>query len=345
MADGGEGTVEALVAATGGQVVLAQAADPLGRPIRAAFGLCAGGSLAVIEMAAASGLALLKPGERDPLRASTRGTGMLMRAALDAGARRILVGIGGSATVDGGTGMAAALGARFLGPDGRHIPDPGGGRLQDIRSVDLSGLDPRLKSAELTVACDVTNPLVGPEGAARVYGPQKGARPAEVERLEAGLQNLALVIERDLGLDVRAGPGGGAAGGLGAGLAAFLGARLASGVQTVMEAARLQQRLAGSDLVLTGEGRADAQSACGKVPAGVAGLARQHGVPVVVLAGSIGPGYERLYDLGVAAVLSISDGPMALQTAFERTEALLEMAAASVLRLWLAARQVRTPHG
>ena len=336
MADGGDGTAEALVSATGGRLLRVEAADPLGRPVQAAFGLLGGGGRAVVEMAAASGLALLAPQERNPLLTSTRGTGQLIRSALETGASEILVGIGGSATVDCGTGMAAELGVRFLDADGKLIENLCGGRLEDIRRVDTSGLDARLQGVRLTVACDVTNPLVGPQGAARVYAPQKGADAEAVRRLERGIENFACVVARDLGRDVSRMPGGGAAGGLGAGLVALLGAEMTSGVQAVIEASRLAERIRGGDLVVTSEGRVDEQTAFGKAPAGVAALARNHGVPVVVLAGSLGPGHEKLYECGVSAVFSICDRPMSLEAAMEGAEALMERVAEAVLRLYQA---------
>jgi len=337
IADGGEGTTTAMVEATGGSCNEVEAADPLGRTVRAVWGLCGDGTTAVVEMASASGLELLTPDERDPMLTSTRGTGQMIAAALDAGVAKIIVGIGGSATVDGGTGMAAALGVRFLDAEGREIADCGGGRLADICDVDLSGLDPRLRGVEIVVACDVTNPLTGPEGAAAVYGPQKGASPQQVAELEAGLANLAGVIERRLGVEINDLPGAGAAGGLGAGLVAFLGARLRSGIETVLGAVRLRERMAGSDVVITAEGRADAQSAFGKATAGVAAMAAEQGIPCVVLAGSLGPGYEQLYAHGVCAAFAIVDRPMALAQALDEGAVLLARAAESVARVWLAA--------
>ena len=339
VADGGEGTAAAMVAATGGTWREADVAGPLGRRVRARWGMCGDGRTAVIEMAGASGIELLVPGERNPMLTSTRGTGQLIAAALDAGVGSIIVGIGGSATVDGGTGMAAALGVRFLDAEGREITDCRGGRLGDIRDVDMSGAHARLAEAEIVVACDVTNPLTGPDGAARVYGPQKGATPEQVAELERGLAGLARVIEQRLGVQVADLPGAGAAGGLGAGLVAFLGARLQSGVVTVLAAVGLREKMAGSDLVITAEGRVDAQSAFGKAPAGVAAAAAEAGIPAVVLAGSLGPGYEALYAHGVCGVFPIVDRPMPLQEALEQAEGLLEHAAESVLRLWLAARR------
>jgi glycerate kinase len=337
IADGGEGTTEALVEATGGEYRRRQVSGPLGCLLTATWGLSGGGQTAVIEMAEASGLELLAPSERNPMLTSTRGTGELILSALDAGVQDIIVGIGGSATVDGGTGMAHALGVRFLDAAGRAIDEPRGGRLADVDSIDISGLDPRLSHVRIRVACDVTNPLTGPDGAAGVYGPQKGATPEQVEALEAGLANLGRVISRCLGREVAEMPGAGAAGGLGAGLVAFLGAELRSGVQTVMEAVHLRERMAGADLAITAEGRLDAQSAFGKATAGVIGAARQAGVPAVALAGSLGAGYERLYAQGLCAAFAIADGPIDLGAAMARTAELLERAGESVMRLWLAA--------
>jgi glycerate kinase len=343
MADGGEGTVEALVAATGGRRVSACVTDPLGRPVQAGFGLFGDGRGAVIEMAAASGLELLEPAERDPLLTSTRGTGALINAALDAGVHEILIGVGGSATVDCGMGMAAELGVRFADGRGSLIADPCGGRLEDVEAIDAAGLDPRLADVKVTVACDVTNPLTGPQGAAPVYGPQKGADPPTVERLAAGIEHFAAVIRRDLGRDVSGMPGAGAAGGLSAGLVAFLGAEMRSGAQTVIEAVRLRERMAGSDLVITGEGRLDFQSAHGKVPAAVGAVAQEFGIPVVALAGELGPGYEDLYSQGLAAAFGICRGPTSLRDAMDRADELLEDAAESLVRLWLAARGEAAP--
>lgn len=336
MADGGEGTTEAVVGATGGTYRRAEVSDPLGRPITATWGVCGDGETAVIEMARASGLELLQPGERNPMLTSTRGTGQLIRAALESGVRKIIVGIGGSATVDGGTGMAAALGVRFLDGRGGVIHDCCGGSLGQIRDIDLSGLEPKVKDVEIAVASDVTNPLTGPDGAAYTYAPQKGATPEQTERLEQGLFGLAELIRGKLGVDVVRLPGAGAAGGLGAGLVAFLGARLRRGVETVMEAVQLRQRMAGSSLVVTAEGQIDWQSAFGKTAAGVASAAAELGIPTVALAGSLGPGYERIYASGVCAVFSIVGRPMDLRTALDEADVLLAGAAESMMRLWLA---------
>jgi len=334
MADGGEGTVRALVAATRGRLHTATVTGPLGEPVDAEFGILGDGKTAVIEMAAASGLPLVPPGRRDPASTTTLGTGELIAAALDLGVEHLILGIGGSATVDGGAGMAQALGARLLDAHGKPLA-PGGGALAHLARIDISSMDPRLREVTCDVACDVANTLLGPEGAARVYGPQKGATPAMVEALEAGLRRLADVVERDLGADVRDVPGAGAAGGLGAGLMAFLGARLRPGVELVIEAVRLGEKLAGADLALVGEGRMDEQTAYGKVPVGVARVARGRGVPVIAIVGSLAPGYEAVHDQGIAACFSILAGPATLDDAIAEAPALLRQATAEVVRLFV----------
>lgn len=297
-------------------------------------GVDGGHVTAVIEMAAASGLPLIAPDRRDPRVTTTRGTGDLIHAALDAGARRLLVGIGGSATNDGGAGMAQALGVRLLDTAGRDLP-PGGAALARLDRVDVSGRDPRLVGVEVIVASDVTNPLCGPTGASAVYGPQKGATPEMVEELDAALAHYATVLRRDLGADVAEVPGSGAAGGLGAGLLAFLGARLQPGAAMVLEAVGFERHLPGAALVFTAEGRLDDQTAYGKAVAAVAGAARAHGVPVVVLAGGLMPGYESLYAAGVNAVLPIADGPLTLDESMARAADLVASAAERALRLIL----------
>jgi glycerate kinase len=307
MADGGPGTVEALVTAGGGQRLTATVADPLGRPVEAAWGLLEDGATAVIEMAAASGLVLLRPEERDARRASTYGTGQLVAAALEAGCRRLVIGLGGSATNDGGAGMAQALGARLSDEEGRDLP-PGGAALARLARIDVSGLDRRLRpprAVRVLGATDVTNPLCGSHGASAIYGPQKGASPADVEELDAALAHYAAVIERDLGKRVAEVPGAGAAGGIGAGLIAFLDAELRSGAQLVAEVVGLEKRIAAADLVVTGEGRLDTQTAYGKTVATVARLARGQGRPVFALAGRVDDAREACSTLGLEAALSI----------------------------------------
>ena len=309
VADGGEGTVEAVLAGAGGTRIEADVLDPLGRPVRAAFGRLPDGRTAIVEMAASSGLTLLSPDERDPLRTSTFGTGQQLAAALNAGATRVLIGVGGSATVDGGCGCAQALGVQFVSEDGTVLPAGlAGGDLHRVHHVDVSARDVRLDAVELVVLCDVQNPLCGPNGASAVYGPQKGAGPEQVRRLEANLRHLTQVIERDLGIAVADLPGGGASGGLAAGLVAFLGGRMHSGVESVIELTRLFERVQGADLVITGEGRFDAQSRMGKTVWGVAACARRAGVPVIVIAGQVAGEAVRCEADGIAAVCAVS-GP------------------------------------
>ena len=332
MADGGEGTVRALVEATGGEFVSEEVADPLGRPIKATYGILKDGLTAVMEMAAASGLPLLAPEERNPLLTSTLGTGQLIKAALDRGCRGMIIGIGGSATVDGGMGMAQALGARFLDEGGKPL-GPEGDELARLDRIDLSGFDPRTRGTEVWVACDVDNPLLGPNGAAKVFGPQKGATPEMVATLEANLTRFAEVVKRDLGKDVTEFPGSGAAGGLGAGLAAFLEAKVQPGAEVVARAAGLEEKMKGSALVITGEGRIDRQTAHGKTVCGVAAIAKRMGVPVVAIAGSLGEGAEEVIHLGVDALADIIDGPMTLEEALAQARSLISDASERVCRL------------
>ncbi len=286
MADGGEGTLDILVDALSGERHRARVSGPLGDPVDAEYGTFDGaaGPAAIVEMARASGLELIGESRRDPLRTSTRGTGELIRAALDQGPAEIIVGVGGSGTNDGGAGMAQALGARLVGAAGAEIA-PGGASLRDLAHIDLSGLDPRVRGTRFVVASDVDSPLTGPLGASAVYGPQKGATPEAVALLDGALGHLAAVIHRDLGLDVSSLPGGGAAGGLGAGLVAFLGAHVRPGTEVVVDAVGLRERLLRSDLVVTGEGKLDDQSLRGKVVAGVLEAARGASVPAWVVCG------------------------------------------------------------
>jgi glycerate kinase len=341
VADGGESTASAIVAATNGRWLHSAVHDALGRRIKAAFGVTGDGQTAVIETAAASGLVLLKPHERNPLRASTFGAGELIRAALDRGVTKILIGIGGSATNDGGAGMARALGARFFDARGRELAE-GGGPLRELARIDMSRLDPRLSRVEILVASDVDNPLFGPRGAARVYAPQKGATPAMVNTLELGLKRLAVVIRNDLGLDIARLPGAGAAGGLGAGLAAFLKGRLRPGVEIVIEAVGLEKKLAGCDLVITGEGRLDAQTVFGKAPAGVAKAAKKFGLPVIAICGSLGPDAGKTKAAGIDACFSALEEPVAEADLRKRAPGMLERCAEQVGRLLsLDAKMVR----
>lgn len=347
MADGGEGTVEALAAATGAQIRSARVRGPLpGQQVDARWAylpassaglttvggevsglLQPGEPSAVIEMAQASGFSLVPEGSRDPMTANTWGTGELIVDALDAGCHQVIVGIGGSGTVDGGTGMAAALGFRFLDKDGNELA-PGGGSLERISSIDASGRESRLTGTRFIVASDVDNTLTGPEGAARVFGPQKGATPEQVEALDRGLANLGRLL-KERGMDVVDLPGAGAAGGLGAGLAAFCGASIVSGARLIAAVTGLAERVAGADLVLTGEGAYDGQTARGKTPAGVAEIAREAGVPVVIVAGSVSVGTA----LEGVPAFSVVPGPMSLSDAMLEARLLVVSGTARLMEL------------
>lgn len=307
MADGGEGTVDALVAATGGSTISLTVTGPLGNPVDAAYGASGDGTTAVIEMASASGLALVPKARRDPRVTTTYGTGELLREAMEGGATRIIIGIGGSATNDGGAGMAEALGYRFLDADGNPLPR-GGAALAKLARINSSNRLPAIDQCEVLIACDVTNPLYGPRGASHVYGPQKGADPQAVEELDQALRHYATVIRDQLGIEIADLPGAGAAGGLGAGLVAFARGSLRPGVDLIADACQLAERINGADLVITGEGKLDGQSIHGKTPVGVARVAQEARVPVVAVAGTLGEGYEAVFDHGIETVHSLTSG-------------------------------------
>ena len=332
MADGGEGTVDALLSATGGTLQQTRVSGPLGDPVEAHWGLLPDAQ-AIIEMAEASGLHRVEPAQRDVLAASSHGTGELIRAALDAGVRRIVLGLGGSATNDGGAGLLAALGVRFLDRAGQELA-LGGAALASLSQIDLTGLDTRLAQVEVMVAADVDNPLCGPRGASAVFGPQKGASPAQVEQLDAALAHYADVMAATLGEDLRDYPGVGAAGGLGFAARAVLRAAFRPGVELVAELSGLAAAVERADLVITGEGRLDGQSLHGKTPVGVARIARAAGVPVIALAGSLGEGYQRLYAEGIGAAFSLAPGPLSLEQAMQQAADQLSARAADLARLW-----------
>lgn len=337
VADGGEGTVDAMVAATGGRKETVTVSGPLGEPVEAFYGLTGDGDTAVIEMAAASGLALVPPDRRNPLLTSSRGTGELIRAALDAGARRFILGIGGSATNDGGAGMVQALGARLLDLEGREL-DGSGGDLARLERIDVSALDPRLAECRIEVACDVDNPLTGARGASAVFGPQKGATPEMVQALDANLARLARIVGRDLGVAVDTVPGAGAAGGMGAAMLAFFGATLKPGIEIVTAAVDLDTHVRDADLVITGEGRIDFQTVHGKTPIGVARVAKRHGRPVIGIAGSLGAEVGVVHAHGIDAVFSVLSKPCTLDEALRDAAANVELTArnvAAVLRIGL----------
>jgi len=339
LADGGEGTVEAVVLATGGEYRKMTVRGPLQRPITARYGVTHSDTTvalpnrrqAVIEMAQASGLPLVPPGERNPLFTTTYGTGELVRAALDEGLRKIVIGIGGSATNDGGIGFAQALGVKLFDAAGKEVGS-GGQELARISHIDITRLDPRLKDCQMTVMCDVTNPLTGPRGATHVFGPQKGATPAMVAELEAGMQNYAQLLHAICGFDVGSTPGAGAAGGLGAALMTFCGATLKPGIETILDLVEFDDLLGDVDLVITGEGRIDGQTAFGKVVAGVAKRCRAQGVSAIALVGSIGSGAQATYELGLDSIMSAVSYPMGLEEAMENSGPLLRDAADRMFR-------------
>ncbi|HVU69491.1 MAG TPA: glycerate kinase [Ktedonobacteraceae bacterium] len=340
VADGGEGTTETLVDATGGRMVQVTVTGPLGEPVQAFLGIMGDGSTAVIEMAASSGLPLVPQEKRNPRLATTRGVGELMRAALDAGCTRFIIGIGGSATNDGGAGMAQALGARLLDAAGHELP-AGGAALALLKRIETRHMDTRLAACTFAVASDVTNPLCGPTGASAVYGPQKGATSEMVAELDAALAHYAQVIERDLGVVVRDVPGAGAAGGLGAGLLAFLQASLRPGAQIVLEAVRLEEQLRDADLVITAEGRLDSQTAYGKSVGAVAALAKTYHLPVLAIAGSLGDDYREVYRLGLDGLAVLPAGPMTLSAAMQDAARLARESAERALRIYRAGSRSR----
>lgn len=338
VADGGEGTAEAVVAGAGGSFIDAAVHGPLMEPVTARYGVLRG-QRAVIEMAAASGLTLVPENKRDPMRATSFGTGELILNALDSGCTDLAIAIGGSATNDGGMGCARALGVRFLDDKGREL-EGRGEDLEKVRDIDLSSLDPRIKDTKITVMCDVTNPLCGPDGATNTFGAQKGASQETLVRLEAGMVNYRDIIRRKFGIDPDAIPGAGAAGGLGAALAVFFGGEMRSGIDTVLDLIGFDSLLEGADLVVTGEGRTDRQSVFGKVMRGVGERARARGIPAVGLSGSLGEGAEILYDHGVASIMTAVDAPMTLSEAIGRAEELYCRAAVRMFRFIQAGMQI-----
>ncbi len=329
--DGGEGTVEALVAASEGEVVRLQVTGPLGSKVEASYGLL-DPTTAVIEMASASGLVLIPDGEKDARITTTYGTGELILDALENGVEEIILAIGGSATNDGGTGMASALGYRFLDADGKVLP-PGGAALASLKKIDTDGVDPRVSKAVFRVACDVNNPLTGPSGASTVYGPQKGASSEDVVELDSALLKLAEVVQGQMGLRLEETPGAGAAGGLGYGLLVFCGASMEAGIDLVLDAVNFEERLDSVDLVITGEGKLDGQTAYGKVPVGISRRAKKMGIPVLAIAGDIGDGIEEVYENGIDAVMSTVNRAMSLEEAMSRGRELLVDSAERAMRL------------
>ncbi|AGE87234.1 glycerate kinase [Cronobacter sakazakii] len=340
MADGGEGTVEAMVAATGGQIITTPVTAPLGNKVDSFFGLLGDGETAVVEMAAASGLHLVPTAQRDPRITTSYGTGELILAALERGVKAIIIGIGGSATNDGGAGMMQALGARFLDGEGRELA-PGGAALARLERLDLSALDPRLAQVSVTAACDVDNPLCGEKGASAVFGPQKGATPEMVSELDTALRRFGEQLEAATGKAIISAPGAGAAGGMGAALLGMLNAELRPGIEIVIESLGLAQAVRDADLVITGEGRLDSQSIHGKTPVGVARVAKQFQRPVVAIAGSLTPDYQIVHEHGIDAAFSVIDRIVTLQEALDDAERNLRVIARNVAALWHLAENRR----
>jgi glycerate kinase len=339
VADGGEGTVEAMVAATNGRIVKVAVKGPLGEQAEGFYGISGDEQSAFIEMAAASGLEMVPPAKRDPLITTSWGTGELIRHALDAGVKHIIIGIGGSATNDGGAGMVQALGAKLLDEQDRQIA-PGGAALESLARIDLRDLDKRLAGCRIEVACDVTNPLTGEAGASAVFGPQKGATPEMIARLDKALAHYAEIIARDLDIDVLNLAGGGAAGGMGAALYAFCGAELRQGIEIVTDALALDKHVRGADLVITGEGRIDSQTVHGKVPVGVAKVAKRYNIPVIGIAGSLTADVGVVHDHGIDAVFSVLYTICTLEKALANAGENVRMTARNVAAVLKAGQQL-----
>ena len=332
MADGGEGTMQSLVDATGGRVYSKEVLGPLGNNVVAEYGILGNGEIGVIEMASASGIHLVDSEKRNPLITTTFGTGQLIKACLDKGVKKLLIGIGGSATNDGGAGFIQALGGRLLDENGDDL-SYGGGALAKLHTIDLSNLDERLKYVSVEVACDVNNPLCGKEGASYVFGPQKGATREMIEILDQNLSHYAEVIKEQLGKDVISKAGAGAAGGLGAGLMAFLDVKLKSGIEMVIEYANLEEKVRDADMVWTGEGSIDFQTQYGKTPLGVAMIAKKYNKPVIALAGRVGNDIDVLYDKGIDAIFGIMRGVTSIEEALIKGKENIEKTSENIIRL------------
>ncbi len=333
LSDGGEGLVESLTRSPGSSIINTEVTGPLGSKVSAGWGITDSGKTAVIEMAAASGLELVPKEERNPSLTTSFGTGELIKAALDQGCSKLIIGLGGSATNDGGAGMARALGVKFLDRAGQPLSN-GGAELERLENINLSGLDPRLRQIKTIAACDVENLLTGPQGASYTYGPQKGASPEISSQLDRALENYAAVIKKELGVDVAGIPGSGAAGGMGAGLIAFLNAELYSGIELVLDAVEFDSYLPGCRLLITGEGKLDPQSISGKAPVGAARRARKYAVPVIALAGSVEGKTDSFHSEGITACLAIADGPISLEESIARGPELIEKKSAELIRIF-----------
>ena len=331
MADGGDGTVQCLVNATGGEILREKVTGPLGGEVLASYGILGDKKTAVIEMAEASGLTLVPENQRNPLITTTYGTGQLIKAALDQGCRKMIIGIGGSATNDGGTGMLQALGVKLLNQEGKEVSF-GGGELKKIFRIDTKYLDNRLSKTKVLIASDVSNPLCGPQGASRIYGPQKGATPEIIEELDKSLSYFAELIKRDLNKDVKDIPGAGAAGGLGASLMAFLNAELRPGIEIMIEIVKLEQAIKDADLVITGEGKIDSQTIYGKAPIGVAKIAKKYKVPVMAIAVILGEGADIVYQHGIDFLMKISEPPMSINDSKDNKISIIRKSIKNVIK-------------
>lgn len=331
MADGGEGTMQSLVDATNGDIYKLNVVGPLGNEVESSYGILGDGETGILEMASASGIHLVPLDKRNPLITTTYGTGQLIRACLDHGVKKLLIGIGGSATNDGGIGAIQALGGKFLDKEGNELGF-GGGELNKLVFIDLSNLDNRLKNVTVEVACDVSNPLCGEEGASNIFGPQKGATPEMIEILDNNLRHYGILIEEQLGIDVLNTPGSGAAGGLGAGLMAFLNGKLNKGIEMVIKYSKLEEKVPLVDMVWTGEGSIDFQTQFGKTPLGVAQIAKKYNKPVVALAGRIGSNIEMLYTMGIDSIFSITRDITTLEEALKKGQENIEKIAENIIR-------------
>ena len=331
ISDGGEGLLEAILSNTEGRLVSIEVMNPVSNPIKTTYGVLNDNKTAIIEMAKASGLELITEDEKNPLVTTTYGTGQLIKHALDQGCTKIIIGIGGSATNDGGVGLVKALGGKFLNSKGEELTD-GGGILGQLYRIDISKLDKRISDCEILVACDVSNPLIGPNGASWVYGKQKGGSNEDLELLDKNLSHYAAVIKRDLGIDISDVPGSGAAGGTGAALMAFLKADLVHGIELILKTIEIEKYIEKADLVLTGEGKIDEQTLNGKTIMGITSMAKKHNVPVIVLSGKVGDKIERIYEMGVCGIYSIVNQPMKLSEAISGAATLIEDCTMNIMR-------------
>lgn len=331
ISDGGEGLLESLVIPLGGKIISLKVKDPLNRNISSSYGILKDGRTAVIELAKASGIELLKDNEKDPLISTTLGTGQLIIDALNRGCRKLIIGIGGSATNDGGAGIAKALGVKFLNDSNEELKH-GGGNLDSLHSIDLSNFDKRIKDCEVIVACDVTNPLTGVNGASFVYGTQKGGSSEDLKSLDKNLKNYAKIIKLTCHKDVDRIAGSGAAGGTGAGLLTFLNAKLVNGIELILETLQIEEHIRNADLVFTGEGKIDKQTLNGKTIFGISKIAKKYHVPVIVITGKVGEGIDEIYNNGVTAIYSIVNQPMALSTALKNADALILSCTENIMR-------------